>query len=401
MPFLTSTIYYGGGLYGDGPYIEAEGQEAELVALNNALRPSPDPIRVGINLREDIIFGDLVLNRIDENGIVWVCTDIEGWWNLPDPEIPDIARGWGDGSYDASGRWAARQLTLSGVILPPSSDYVSTARDTLIQQSNLVRKGVWLKTLESPTRASFVRLSGRPQILTVNARGRTEFVIGLRAADPIKYSWNDDDPEGYDIVTLPCKNIATMQTGAVTIENVGNTPVNVFLEITGPSTGPLIVYNTTNDQILTVVESLRSSEVRSVTQKALTSGEATLTLSTSHAIRVGDTVLVTGIDATFNGEHLVIDVPTSTSITYLLDAANVSPTSASGTVTRGEDVVETDTYTQEVAINGETIGARAYLDTLTDWLQLEPGVNQIQFSDIGEPNSSAVLKIYYRSGWIG
>ena len=401
MPFLTSTIYYGGGLYGDGPYLEAEGQEAELVALNNALRPSPDPIQVGINLKEDIIFGDLVLNRIDENGIVWVCTDIEGWWNLPDPEIPDIARGWGDGSYDASGRWAARQLTLSGVILPPSSDYVSSARDTLIQQANLVRRGVWLKTLESPTRAAFVRLSGRPQINTINARGRTEFTIGLRAADPIKYSWNDSDPEGYNIVTLPCKNIATAQTGTTTIQNVGNTPVNVFLEITGPSVGPLIVYNVTNDQVLTVVESLRSSETRVVTTKELTAGEATLTLSAPHTIVAGDTVEVTGIDATFNGEHLVIDVPASNKITYLVDALNVSPTAASGTVVRGVDVLETDTYTQEVAVNGETIGARAYVDTLTDWLVLDPGSNQIQFSDIGEPNSSAVLKIYYRSGWIG
>jgi hypothetical protein len=32
------------------------------------------------------------------------------------------------------------------------------------------------------------------------------------------------------------------------------------------------------------------------------------------------------------------------------------------------DVLEIDTYTHEVALNGETIGARVKVDTLTDWL---------------------------------
>lgn len=321
-----SILYYGDGLYGEGTYQESETQDNETAIVNHALTPVPPPIFTGMKLQEDVMIGSLVLNKIDANNVIWVCTEIEGWWNLPDPEVPDIIRGWGDGSYEADGRWAARQITLSGVILPPEPEYLSAARNTLVQAISLAKQGAWLKTVESPTRASFVRLNGRPQIETVNARGRTEFSVGLRAADPIKYSWNDSDPSGlgYDSVTIPCVNAGTGANGTATINNVGNTNVTVFLEIDGPITGDATITNSTTGQTLTIVEPIS------------------------------------------NGELL-----------------------------------EIDTYTHEVSYEGTTLGARVYLDTLTDWLELQPGNNTIVFEDQGDANSTASLTVYYRSGWIG
>jgi hypothetical protein len=79
----------------------------------------------------------------------------------------------------------------------------------------------------------------------------------------------------------------------------------------------------------------------------------------------------------------------------------VSNTAATGTVSRNADVLEIDTYTHEVALNGETIGARVKIDTLTDWLTLSSGDNPIQFTDEGDATSDASMVIYYRSGWIG
>lgn len=395
-----STAFYGEGLYNNGYFYDPVEQLAETTAVNNSLRPVPDPYPFGLKLKEDIILGDLVLNSVDSNNVVWVCTNIEGWWVHPDPEIPDVTRGWGDGSYDASGRWMARQITLSGVFMPPTCDYVSTARDSLVSATSLVRQGAWLKTKENPTRASYVRLSGRPEIETVNQRGKTEFSIGLRAADPIKYSWNDADVDGYDIVTIPCANASTLETGLTVIENVGNTSVSVFLEITGPIVGPAIVYNSTNDELLTLVESIRDSETLNVTYKSITSNVATIRVTEIHDLAVGDYVTVSGVDSTFNGEHLITAIPGTQSFSFAVTASNVTEVASSGAVSRDADFMEIDTYSKEVAVNGETLGARVKVDTLTDWLTLAPGNNSILFEDEGDANSTASLTIYYRSGWI-
>lgn len=400
-PDFTIVPYYGYGGYGEGLYNDGLSQDAENNVVNRALTPLPRPHITGMKLKEDVILGDLVLNTIDENDVVWVCTDIEGWWVQPDPDIPDVSRGWRDGSYDARGKWLARQITLTGSILPKHPDLLPAARASLIEATNLVYTGAWLKTNENPTRASYVRLSGRPSISTVNARGRTDFSIGLRAADPIKYSWNDSDPDGYSLTTIPCKNVATAADGEEAITNQGNIAVSVFLEVTGPTVGDTTVVNSTNGDVLTITGELRGAETRTVTTKALTDNVATLTFSAAHNMVAGDTVTVAGVDSTFNGEFEVTDVPTTTRISYAKTATNVTSGAASGTVSRDADVLEIDTYEREVALNGLTYGARVYLDTLTDWLTLDPGTNTITFIDEGAANGTASLKVYYRSGWIG
>jgi len=376
---MATVRAYGQGTYGEGDFTDPLQQGRETTVVNKSLVPLPPPVFSGMKLKEDVIIGDLVLNNIDSNNVIWVCTEIDGWWEHPDPVIPDIPRGWGDGSYDASGRWAARQITLSGVILPPSPEYLSAARETLVEQLDLVRRGVWLKTLESPTRSAFVRLSGKPQIQTVNARGRTEFSVGLRAADPIKYSWNDSDPDGYNVATIPCTASSASITGSTTIQNVGNTPVTTFIEINGPLDAPATIYNSTNDELLTIVDSLRSSDSEIVTNKILTSNVATLTTASTHTIISGDVITVSGVDEVFDGTFVVSTVASNT-VSYSVESTDVASTACSGSIVRNADKLEINTYSKEVAYNGDTLGARVFVDTLTDWITLNPGANVIQFT---------------------
>lgn len=400
--FYQSTTLYGEGGYGEGTYNDGLSQGLETTAVDRTLIPLPPPIFTGMKLQSDVILGNLVFNRIDENNVIWVCTDIEGWWVHPDPDIPDVTRGWRDGSYDARGRWQARQITLTGSILSPDPSLSPAARNTLIEATSLVYEGAWLKTVENPTRASYVRLSGRPNIASTTARGRIDFSIGLRAADPIKYSWNDADPDGYNLVTIPCKNVATSQDGQESITNLGNISVPVFLEVTGPTVGDTTVINETTGEVLTITGDLRTSEVLTVTNKELTSNEAILTVSSVGNLVEGDTVTVAGVDSTFNGLHVLTDVNIATNkIRYALTATNVVSVASSGTVTRDADYLEIDTYEREVGLNGSTFGARTYVDTLTDWITLQPGANVIKFIDEGAVNGTSSLKVYYRSGWIG
>lgn len=124
-------------------------QKKENYYVRAGLTPLPVPHITGMKLLGDVILGSLTLNTRDANGTVWVCTDIEDWWTLAEPDYPRVEKSFGDGAYDVSGRYKQRSLTLDGTILTPDPRYSAAARDTLISAINLVYSGTWLKTVES------------------------------------------------------------------------------------------------------------------------------------------------------------------------------------------------------------------------------------------------------------
>jgi len=368
---------------------------------DKSLSPLPFPHLTGLKLKEDISLNDFVFNRIDEYGVLWVVTNIEGWWNPPSPDMPDIKRGWDDGSYDVKGRYQARQLTFEGSFLTTDPTLVAAARSRLVASINLVRTGAWLKTSENPTKASYVRLSGEPKITTVSARGRTDFSIGLRAADPIKYGWNDLDENGYFSEEVLCKSATPVRTGKVIINNDGNIEVPTILTVRGPIVGPAVIYDATNDQAITITGNLRNTTTKSITSRVLSNSVATLTTSTAHGVVVGDTVTISGVGTGYDGEQVVISAPTSTTFTYEVLAANSAATTVSGTLSYGPDILEIDTYNRDVFLNGNFEGARLKLEVYNDWIKLAPGSNEINFYDNGAANNSAAkLTIQYRPGWL-
>ena len=385
-----------------GEYFDDITQATENKYVNLGLTPLPFPKITGLKLNADVSIGGLILNTVDENGVVWICTDIEGWWVHPEPEVRDIPRGWGDGSYDVRGRYQARQITLNGVFLVPDPSYVAQARAKLIKETDLVYVGDWLRTDESPTKASYVRLSGRPEITTVNSRGRTEFSIGLRAADPLKYEWYEGNELGYRSVTVLGANSGVVgQDGIGQVNNTGNAYAPVILEVTGPVTGTATIQNNTTNEAITIIGSLRGVITRTVSNKALTSDIATLTTSVAHGLLAGDEIVVSGVDSTFNGTYTILSVPTTVTLTYSKTNTNVASAAASGTVTFGPDILEIDTRDHEVALNGDVVGKRSLIDVLAEWTLLAPGVNEFSFVDDGDATSDASLAIYYRSAWLG
>jgi hypothetical protein len=291
------------------------------------------PYITGLKLEGDISINGLVLNTIDQNKVVWVCTDIDGWWNLPDPEIPDIPRGLDDGSYDVRGRWKARDLTLKGSILPPTPALGATSRQTLIEALDLIYTGGWLLVNEGTLKSAYVRLYGKPTIENINARGRIDFTLPLRSADPLKYSWNSDDANG--ITTSNVSTVAIGNTTSTTINNSGNTNVAAVFSITGPITAPAYIKNTTTNQTIKVIKSLRDATyTKTTTDRSRTSGVSTLTTSTNHGFLVGDSVAVAnvGVD-TFNGTFKVSAVTEST-VSYVdLGSTITSATLTSNVVT--------------------------------------------------------------------
>jgi hypothetical protein len=316
---------------------EVFNQREENNTVDRGLIPLPQPHLTGMKLQGDIALGEFLFNTIDQYGVVWVITDIEGWWQHPEPDMPDIPRGFGDGSYDIKGRYQARIVTLTGSFLTPSPSLVEAARDRLIAATNLVYRGAWLKTgIESDNkRSSFVRLSGAPSIQTITARGRTDFSIGLKAADPIKYAWNDSDPDGYERIEIPATNRTTGATGVEIITNIGNVDVPVNFEISGPITGPARVYNRTTDKLLYIVSNLRGRLTSLIVNKQVNFSEdtlediVTLTTTTAHGLLQGDTVEISGLaESDLNGDFFITEVPTSTTFRYSLFPLNRAITKA-------------------------------------------------------------------------
>lgn len=238
-------------------------------------------------------------------GTIWTVSDIDGWWNMAEPSIPTIERGFGDGIFDIGGKFVSRDLTFSGSVLITSSDRATIeaqsqlVRKTILTAFNLVKRSTWLIVDEDQyKRASSVRLSGRPNISTINNRGRIEFQIGLRAADPIKYEWIDITDTGsipaYEIITGNGYNVdALTQVSSIsnfnTYDRYGSAPntSSLYVQVGGATT-------TTSG----------------------TGTVATITTTTAHGLKVGDIVKVAGVTPTgYNGTFRATSV-TNTTFSY-------------------------------------------------------------------------------------
>jgi hypothetical protein len=117
-----------------------------------------------------------------------------------------------------------------------------------------------------------------------------------------------------------------------------------------------------------------------IEHRSLTNNIATIVTKESSNIAVGDTIIVSGIDSTFNGTHTVLEVlPLSRVIKYKKIATNVSYGGANGNVTRGF------LYQGTSALQTHSLLAPAGAQSVE---------SRIQLDGIEKTTSSDVLKIY-------
>jgi hypothetical protein len=120
--------------------------------------------------------------------------------------------------------------------------------------------------------------------------------------------------------------------GTITFGGAGTTVSAANLSVTDP----LVFVGKDNAAdlldlgVITEYTTSVATITRTVSNKALTSNVATITTSATHGFAVGDYVVVSGVDATFNGTFLVASVPTTTTFTYAKTATNVTSAAATG-----------------------------------------------------------------------
>jgi hypothetical protein len=132
-----------------------------------------------------------------------------------------------------------------------------------------------------------------------------------------------------------------------------------------------------------------------VIRTALASNIATLTTATPHGFVAGDSVVVSEINATFNGTYVVRSV-TSTTFTYSRTAANVTSTdlAIAGNVQRANSLSTGQTYYYQVAYiytdNTQACATACLTDYSTAVSAQTQFVNSTVFSHTGVPQPYVV-----------
>lgn len=158
------------------------------------------------------------------------------------------------------------------------------------------------------------------------------------------YHWGQEaEPEGTATAGIS-KYLDDIDTR---IDEIDTTLLNVIEDTIVDAKGDLIVGFLTN--------------TASVTNKVLTSNVATLTTSTNHNFIVGDKVIVTGVDSTFNGTYTVT-AKTNTTVSYAKTASNVPSAAVSPAGQIQETSVDNLTVGSDghylVADSAQTLGVK-------------------------------------------
>ena len=146
----------------------------------------------------------------------------------------------------------------------------------------------------------------------------------------------------------------------------------------------------------------------SITNKELTSNVATLTTSAAHGLSTGMQITISDVDATFDGEHRITSVPTTTTFTFAKVASDVPSAAVSPAGTGLADVIHfidyisgTDYPVQAICDDGVyafwvtnvlhagTPRLRVYKKLLTDDSSVSP---TLMFSDNSITVTNAVME---------
>ena len=113
-----------------------------------------------------------------------------------------------------------------------------------------------------------------------------------------------------------------------TVRNVGDSEQLLYTATKKSEVTAIQVANRTGG-ILPVSVYAKRTVTASVSNKILTSNVATLTTSAAHGLFTGDSVVVSSVDATFNGTYTITTVGSNTTFSYAKVASNVASAAVS------------------------------------------------------------------------
>lgn len=174
--------------------------------------------------------------------------------------------------------------------------------------------------------------------------------------------------------------------GGTGVAEVSLSSINATFLTTDPGWEPYVVVRNYSENVSvtldTVVDVFDPTPTSiDIIEASITDNVAEITTNTPHSLEIGASILIAGIDATFNGVYTVLNVMSDTVFTYEKTAANVAPFVTSGTVTASTD----DRLTVTLSYN----------DVLKTIGKIDPGVYDLYAS---RDNGVEIETVYITSG---
>lgn len=160
------------------------------------------------------------------------------------------------------------------------------------------------------------------------------------------------------------------------------------------------------------------SETYSVTFRSLNTNYVTLTTSVAHGIIAGETIIVSVGDTVFDGQYVVFDTPTTTTLRYYVASTNVGNTATSGylIVSRTKlsltaelptesryEITEVGIWSQGKNVLASQYDSRNIFDFTQSWQLHGTSITDPTFLSIGSssvvdiPNNASTTDAFYVS----
>lgn len=199
--------------------------------------------------------GDLNFTAIEDSGVLWVLEDLQGWGS-PKPTLNVVQRPRSDGGWGGNSYLSPRTITLDGTVICPDPSLLEDAIDRLNAAVTLAPTTltVWKNGV---ARTATVRRQDEVLVSQTGDRAAS-WSIQVVAADPRKYAAPTSASTGLPSssggltwpITFPAMWSGVVNSGTVSIPNIGNYPAPVTIRVFGPIVGPIITHIGSGSQLV-------------------------------------------------------------------------------------------------------------------------------------------------------
>lgn len=203
--------------------------------------------------RDLVTLDGLLLTGVDEFGVEWITTGLDGWGGSPASTLQPVQKLRAPGAWLSPRQLAPRQLAPTGLCRAPSRSALRDASDRLNAAAAI--DGATLAVTEGDlTRTATVYRQDAP-LFTPQTDTLAVWSLALVAADPRKYGPQFGGASGVSTglptssggltwpVTWPMTWTGVTNAGVIHIDNPGNIESGLVFRIDGPCTGPRITHD--------------------------------------------------------------------------------------------------------------------------------------------------------------
>lgn len=236
--------------------------------------------------------GQIPLNRIDDQGVVWIATGVTGWGG-PGSTTSASNRNGADGGWRTQGFRSYKEIAITGILIAESASGAVIALDRL---NEAIAVEDFFIHFDEHGVQRYMTVCRGGEIDVDHKINRVTFSLSLIAVDPFKYSGvlNFETANLLSItgglsipsggLTAPLSINATITTNEAICMNSGNKAADTIIKVYGPAAFPLITNEATNkrmrysralsaSEVLTIDSAKKSVTVNGVDRNASVSGD--------------------------------------------------------------------------------------------------------------------------------